>query len=162
MSSENNNALVGKLPDHPHPLLSTLKPLVGSWTISGPEVQGGIRCSFMEGGFYFIQEIELINFGRRYSGIEYVSYDEDTKTLRSRLMGTDGARYTYTWEMDGKQRTIWFGDLGSPHFTKAEFTSDDCLEGTWQWPNSDGSSGGYAYVMKRDRYVPESTAAASA
>ena len=110
--STTTNHLAGHLPAQPHALLRTLQPLVGTWKLIGLDVDGVIRWEWMEGGFFLIQHFDLQQQGHQ-KGIEYTGYDEETGTLRSRLMQTNGSRFTYTYEIDGDTWYYWFGNKGS-------------------------------------------------
>jgi hypothetical protein len=57
--ADNNNALVGKLPKTPNPALKKLERLVGTWRISGPDVEGEVTFEWMESGFFLIQHFDL-------------------------------------------------------------------------------------------------------
>lgn len=58
-------------------------------------------------GHYLVQEFDTVTpSGRTLSGIEYVTWDEDTQSLRAHLMADDGTYWT------------WFGDKGSDNFSK--------------------------------------------
>jgi hypothetical protein len=146
--AENNN--FQPLPPIPNPALKTLDRLVGRWKMRGPEVEGDVSYEWMEGGFFLIQKFAISNSGNVSKGIEYSGFDEDTKTIRSRLMGTDGARFTYTYEMDGDTLFYWFGDKGSTWFSKTQFSRDGgSLSGRWHMPQSMGGSEGYDYTLTR-------------
>jgi hypothetical protein len=146
--AENNNDQVADLPKTPHPELRKLQPIVGRWRITGPEVKGEVTYEWMEGGFFLIQRFDLVNFGSHHKGIEYAGWDDDTGTVRSRLMGTDGARFTYTYALDGNVYTYWFGEKGSPTFSRGTI-SDDGREivGRWEIPGAPG--GGYDWRLTR-------------
>lgn len=147
--AENNNHLVGKLPKEPNSLLKTLEPLIGKWEISGPDVEGEVIFEWMEGSFFLIQKFDLQQGGHQ-KGIEYTSFDEETGTLRSRLMQTNGSRFTYTYEIDGKTFIYWFGDKGSDIYSHSTFSKDgNTITGAWYWKNEDRTPGGYEYQMKR-------------
>lgn len=149
--AENNNALAtaGKLPETPHPALQTLARLVGTWNLTGDQLEGETTFSWMEGGFFLIQKFDLHQNGHQ-KGIEYIGFDEDTQTLRSRLMQTDGSNFTYTYEIEGDDFWIWFGDKGSDNFSKATFNADNnSYSGRWQWPLEGGKTGGYSYTATR-------------
>lgn len=146
--AENNN--FQDLPKAPHPRLKTLDRLVGRWRMSGPDVSGEISYRWMEGGFFLIQEFDLVNYGQRAKGIEYAGFDEDTQTIRTRLMGTAGERFTYTYQMDGDTLYYWFGDKGSHWFSKATFSADNLsLSGRWHMPKSEGGQEGYDFTLTR-------------
>ena len=147
--AEHNNHLAGRLPPKPHPLLQTLEPLVGTWRMSGPEVAGIITWEWMEGAFFLIQRFDLLQ-QRHQKGIEYTGYDEETGTLRSRSMQTNGSRFTYTYEIDGDTWLYWFGDKSSSGHARATFSKDRrTITGRWQWVATDGSPAGYDFVLKR-------------
>lgn len=144
--AENNNALIWNLPKTPHPLLKTLEPLVGKWQVSGPNVKGEVEYEWMEGGFFLIQRFDLEQDGHQ-KGIEYTGYDEETDTLRSRLMDINGGRLTYTYEIDGDTFWYWFGDKGSNIYSRATFSPDgNSFSGRWHWDNQDGTPGGYEFT----------------
>ncbi|HEY0739745.1 MAG TPA: hypothetical protein VGD69_32770 [Herpetosiphonaceae bacterium] len=148
--AEHNNEQAGNLPKEPHPALKQFDRLIGDWCITGPDVDGTIRYEWMEGGFFLIQHFDLVNFGARYQGIEYTGYDEDTATLRSRLMGTDGSRFMYTYGFDGNKMYYWFGEKGADNYSVGTFSDDgNTISGRWQWPNPDGTTGGYTYTLQR-------------
>src|SRR5262245_10323087 len=105
--AENNNDQVARLPKAPHPGLRRLQPLIGRWRITGPEVEGEVAYEWMEGGFFFIQRYDLVNFGAPHKGIEYAGWDDETGTVRSRLMGTDGSRFTYTYALEDGVLHYW-------------------------------------------------------
>lgn len=146
--AENNN--FQQLPKTPHPTLKSLSPLIGKWRMPGAEVEGEICYEWMEGGFFLVQHFDLVNSGTRAKGIEYAGFDEDTQTIRSRLMGVDGARLTYTYEMKGDTLFYWFGDKGSSWFSEGKFASDGkSVSGRWRMPQQEGGTEGYDYTLFR-------------
>jgi len=148
--AENNNDQAGSLPKSPHPKLRTLDPLIGRWRMAGPEVDGEVSYEWMEGGFFLIQRYDLVNFGERYKGIEYAGWDEDTGTIRSRLMGTDGSRFTYTYALEGNVLYYWFGEKGSPVFSRGVLSADGkSIVGRWNMPTEKNPGGGYDYRLTR-------------
>jgi hypothetical protein len=58
------------------------------------------------------------DFGERHKGIEYSGWDDETGTVRSRLMGTDGSRFTYTYALEDHVFHYWFGEKDSPIFSR--------------------------------------------
>ena len=148
--AENNNHLVGKLPKTPHPKLKTLEPLIGKWKLTGPDVEGEVTFEWMEGGFFLIQKFDLHQAGEHHKGVEYTGIDEETQTLRSRLMDIDGSRFTYTYEIDGDTFHYWFGDKGSKIYSRSKISADgNSFEGAWHWTNEDGTPGGYEFSGTR-------------
>jgi hypothetical protein len=146
--AENNNDQVGNLPASPHPELRKLQVIIGRWRIDGPDVEGEVVYEWMEGGFFFIQRYDLVNFGSRVVGIEYSGWDEETRTIRSRLMGTDGSRFTYTYRLDGNVLYYWFGEKDSPVFSRGVIAADgQHIEGRWTIPEAPG--GGYDWRLTR-------------
>jgi hypothetical protein len=69
---------------------------------------------------YLIQEFETTTpNGRKLPGIEYVTWNEDTQTLRSHLMADDGSNFSYTYQVDDDGTCwTWFGDKGK-NFSRA-------------------------------------------
>lgn len=133
--ADNNNDLAGSIPSKPYPVLKQLTPLVGKWKESG-EVSGTSTYEWLDGGFFLVQRFDtIVPDGRRIKGVEYITYDEDTDTLRSHLMDNLGSNFTYTYEIDGDTITIWFGDKGSDNFYKGTISKDGKkITGGWQWP----------------------------
>lgn len=147
--AENNNAFAHNLPATPNPALKKLEPLVGNWKLTGPGVDGALSFEWMEGGFFLIQQFDLQQNGHQ-KGIEYIGFDEDTQTLRSRLMQTNGSNFMYTYELEGNTLWVWFGEKGSESFSRATFSQDgNSYTGRWQWPESNGRPGGYDYTAIR-------------
>jgi len=146
--AENNNHQVGHLPKTPHPGLRRLQPLIGTWRVEGPDVKGDVAWEWMEGGFFLIQRFDLVNFGNRYKGIEYAGWDDETGTVRSRLMGTDGSRFTYTYALEDDVYYYWFGEKDSPTFSRGVIAADGrSIEGRWAIPGAPG--GGYDWRLTR-------------
>ena len=76
---------------------------------------------------------------------EYIGFDEDTGTLRSHFMNTNGANFTYTWAVEGDTVRIWFGDKDSDNLFVGHFDKGRAsYAGKWQWPG-----GGYEAKMTR-------------
>ncbi|MHC1754141.1 MAG: hypothetical protein AB9861_01695 [Methanosarcina sp.] len=148
--ADNNNAIWDRLPGMPYPELKKLDRLVGKWKVSGPNIDGYVTYEWMEGGFFLIQNFDLIYDGERHKGIEYTGFDEDTRTLRSHLMGINGGNFTYTYNIVGDTLYYWFGDKDSDNFSKGTFSKDgNTIIGRWQWLEGDGKTGGYQYTMTR-------------
>jgi hypothetical protein len=148
--ADNNNALLGQIPKTPYPALKTLDRLIGTWKITGPDVDGQSTFEWMEGGFFLIHHFQMGQGDEKVKGIEYIYYDPDTQTLRTHMMDKSGANFTYTWDVTEKEFWNWFGEKGSNNFSHSTFSADgNTLTGRWQWPNPDGTQGGYAFSMTR-------------
>jgi hypothetical protein len=82
----------------------------------------------------------------KLTGIEYVTWDEDTQTLRSHLMADDGCNFTYTHQVDDDGTCwSWFGDKGAANFFKGRLSEDGrTITGRWQWPG-----GGFDVVSRK-------------
>lgn len=142
---DNNNRLAGRLPSEPYPELRQLDRLVGAGEVSGSLLSGTVVFEWMEGGFFLIQRIDAEAGGRRVRGVEYIGYDEDTRTLRSHYMDAHGNNFAYTWEIDGDSIVTWFGDRGSDTFFEGRFGEDgQFYSGAWRWPG-----GGYTAIVTR-------------
>jgi len=134
--ADNNNNRVSELPLKPHPALQRFEPLLGTWkTDGGAPSTSTYRMGL--GGHYLIQEFDTKTpSGRTLSGIEYVTWDEETQSLRSHLMADDGSNFTYTYQLD-QDGTFWtwFGDKDSDNFFKGTLSKDGkTITGRWQWP----------------------------
>jgi hypothetical protein len=148
--ADNNNREAGNLPKAPNPALRELDRLVGKWRVSGG-YKGIDVFEWMEGGFFFVHRFDgTTPYGRLVKGVEYVGFDGDTQTLRSHLIGIDGSNFTYTWEVEGDDWTIWFGDRGSDNFFRGKFDRDgNTVTGRWQWREGDGRTGGFEFTSTR-------------
>jgi hypothetical protein len=134
--ADNNNDRVGELPLTPHPAMQQLRHLLGTWRNEGG-APGTSTYRWGLGGHYLIQEFTTETpGGRQLSGIEYVTWDEDTQSLRSHLMADDGSNFTYTYQADDDGTVwTWFGDKGSDNFFKGKISEDGkTITGRWQWP----------------------------
>ena len=144
--ADSNNHRVAELPLTPHPAMTRLRHLVGTWKNEGA-VPGASIYRMGLGGHYLIQEFETTTpRGRTLSGIEYITWDEDTQTLRSHLMADDGSNFTYTHQVDDDgTHWTWFGDKGSDNFFKGQLSDDGrTITGRWQWPG-----GGFDVVSRK-------------
>lgn len=134
--ADNNNHRAAELPLSPHAAMKTLDHLVGRWRNEGG-APGTSTYRWALGGHYLVQEFETETpRGRRLSGIEYITWDEDTQSIRSHLMADDGSNFSYTYQVDDDGTVwTWFGDKGASNFFKGAL-SDDArkIEGRWQWP----------------------------
>lgn len=134
--ADNTNHRAADLPLTPHPAMKRLQHLLGTWRNEGA-VAGISTYRMGLGGLYLIQEFETTTpSGRKLAGIEYVTWGENTQSLRSHLMADDGCNFAYTYQIDddGTYRT-WFGDKGSDGKT---------IAGRWQWPG-----GGFDVVSRK-------------
>jgi len=144
--ADNNNNRVTELPLTPHPAMQQLEALLGTWQTEG-EAPGTSTYKMALGGQFVTQEFETETpNGRKISGIEYITWDEDTQTLRSHLMADDGSNFSYTYQVDTDGTCwTWFGDKGSDNFFKGALSDDgQTLAGRWQWPG-----GGFDVVSKK-------------
>ncbi|HSW65769.1 MAG TPA: hypothetical protein VLI54_01360 [Bacillota bacterium] len=134
--ADNNNDRVAELPLPPHPAMQQLKHLIGHWRNDGG-APGTSTYKWGLGGHFLIQEFKTETpSGRRLSGIEYITWDEDTQSLRSHLMADDGSNFTYTYQFDDDGTMWnWFGDKESDNFFKGMLSKDgNTITGRWQWP----------------------------
>jgi hypothetical protein len=134
--ADNNNNRAAELPLTPHPSMKRLEHLVGVWRNEGG-APGKSAYRWGLGGHYLIQEFETETpSGRRLNGIEYITWDEDTKSLRSHLMADDGCNFSYTYQLDDDGTVwTWFGDKGAKNFFKGKISEDGkTIVGRWQWP----------------------------
>lgn len=137
-------------PSEPSPKLKALDKLLGTWELSG-EVRGRVTYAWMEGGFFLIQRVNLLQEdGTESTGMEVIGHErglgaEPSVDVKSRFYSDTGGTLDYTYELEGQTLTIWFGDRGSPAYYKGEFSpDDDILSGHWHWPG-----GGYEATSTR-------------
>ena len=136
LMADNNNDRVSELPLQPHPAMRQLQHLVGTWKNEGG-APGTSTFRLGLGGHYLIQEFETMTpRGRTLTGIEYVTWDAATQTLRSHLMADDGSNFTYTYQIDDDGTCwTWFGEKGSSNYFKGQLSADGkAIAGRWQWP----------------------------
>lgn len=134
--ADNNNNRAAELPLSPHPATGRLKHLIGSWRNEGG-APGKSTFRWGLGGHFLIQEFETETpRGRRLSGVEFITWDEDTQSRRSHLMADDGSNFTYTHQVDDDGTVwSWFGDKGASNFFKGKLSADaKMIHGRWQWP----------------------------
>ncbi|GGS68109.1 hypothetical protein ACIBIZ_44685 [Nonomuraea spiralis] len=130
----------------PNPALRQLDVLIGTWRVSNVEDgeatdAGTVRFAWLEGGNFLVQHVDLADT----KAVEYIGYDEESKTLKSHLFGQSAEILKYTWEVDGDTLTIWYGDQGSPARFVGTFNEDRSTNsGAWEWPG-----GGYQSTMTR-------------
>lgn len=146
-----NNHLVGQLPSTPYPELERLEPLIGKWHVETEiGMDGYATFEWMEGGFFLIQRFHFATEEETIKGIEYTGFDEDTQTLRSHMMDTQGHNFTYTWDIIGDNVWYWFGDRDSDRFSHGKLSKDGkTIAGRWQWREPNGQLGGYNYTMTK-------------
>jgi hypothetical protein len=147
--ADNNNDLAGQLPEEPYLQLKKLERLLGKWKVSGDFIEGGISFEWMAGGFFLIQQVDLRRGDYPITGVEYIGFDEDSRTLRSHFMDNHGSNFSYTWDLQGNTLRIWFGDKDSDNFCIATFSEDgNSYHSRWQWPEG-GAIGGYEADLTR-------------
>jgi hypothetical protein len=111
-----------------HPDLKSLERLVGTWTISG-DAQGTVTYTWMDGGFFLMQHVDLVQDGRRIKGLEIIGHlkpfgEEPSEDIKSRFYDTIGNTLDYVYELTGNTLTIWAGEKGSPAYFKGTFSDD--------------------------------------
>jgi hypothetical protein len=135
------------------PQLKALDRLVGTWKVSGGSA-GTVTYRWMEGGFFLIQDIELLSDGRQTKGMEIIGRhrpfgaEQPSEDIKSTYYDTQGGTFGYVYELDGDTLTIWGGEKGSPAYYQGTFSPDgDTVTGGWVYPGG----GGYLSDMTRVR-----------
>ena len=128
----------------PNPDLKSLDRLIGTWKQSG-EVDGEITYEWAEGGFFLMQRVDLVQYGNKIKGIEFIGHEfpfgsEPSKDIKSRFYSyLDGMTLDYVYEIEGNTLTIWGGERGSPAYYKGQFSEDgNTLTGRWVYPGGGG------------------------
>jgi hypothetical protein len=151
MTTTNHNQELLPQATSPAPALKALEGLIGSWKVKGREfgsegkIYGQVSFEWMENGAFLIQKVDLNHNGFNIKGFEYIGYDEESQSVKSRFFDTTGNLYEYVWELDGDSLTIWGGYAGSAAVFRGAFSSDNNrYSGHWEWPG-----GGYESTMIR-------------
>ena len=94
MSDDDTDAQDYGRPPTPNPDLKSLDKLVGTWEMSG-DVQGRVSFECMEGGFFLIQRVDLVQYGQRIKGIEIIGHErpfgaESSEEMKSHFYSNTG------------------------------------------------------------------------
>lgn len=146
----------------PDPDIARLGALVGTWSIEGrefdsdAEIRGRVRFEWLEGGFFLVQHVDLVHAGYAIKGIEVIGRErkfgesEPGQHIISRFYDNMGNTLDYVYELEGDYLTIWGGQIGSPAAFRGTISPDgNTLTGSWEWPNEDGTTGGYSQTATR-------------
>jgi hypothetical protein len=135
----------------PSPDLKRLDRLVGTWNVSGPDIQGQVTYEWMEGGFFLLQHVDFIHGGNHIKGLEVIGHlqpfgEPPSPDIHSRFYDTLGNTFDYVYEVDGDTLMIWGGVRGSPAYYKGTFNADGTANtGAWVYPGG----GGYESTMTK-------------
>jgi hypothetical protein len=149
--TEKDSAPAQPQPPQLNPDLKSLDRLVGTWNVSGPDIQGQVTFEWMEGGFFLLQHVDFVHGGRKIKGLEIIGHlqpfgAEPSQDIRSRYYNTSGGTFDYVYELEGDTLTIWGGEKGSPAYYKGTFSDDgNTNSGAWVYPGG----GGYESTMTR-------------
>ncbi len=148
--TEKVNTQVPSQPVSPDPDLSSLEPLVGTWTLSG-ETKGQATYSWMEGDFFLLQQVDFEHGDNRIKGLEIIGHlrpfgEEPSSDIKSRFYSSTGDTLDYVYELKDNTLMIWGGEKGSPAYYKGTISSDgNTCTGDWVFPGG----GGYSTTMTR-------------
>jgi hypothetical protein len=123
--------------------------MVGRSRLSGG-VEGTVRFEWMEGGYFLIQHVDLVQHGRAIRGIEIIGHlrpfgEPPSEEIRSRFYDNQGNTLDYVYELEGDTLTVWGGEKGSPAYMKATIDPDGNTHGEWVYPGG----GGYEFTATR-------------
>jgi hypothetical protein len=123
--------------------------MVGKARFSGG-VEGTSRYEWMEGGYFLIQHVDLVQHGQAIKGIEIIGNlrpfgEPPSEEIRSRFYDNHGNTLDYVYELEGDTLTIWGGEKGSPAYMKATIDPDGNSHGEWVYPGG----GGYEFSTSR-------------
>ena len=124
--------------------LKSLDALVGTWELTGG-AEGTIRYEWMEGGYFLLQHVDLVQDGQTVRGLEVIGHnrpfmEEPETEIRSRFYDSVGNTLDYTYEpLDENTVKIWAGEKGSPAYALSEMSSDGkTLSAEWVYPGGGG------------------------
>jgi hypothetical protein len=123
--------------------------MVGRSRLSGG-VEGTSRFEWMEGGYFLIQHVDLVQHGMEIKGIEIIGHlrpfgEPPSEEIRSRFYDNQGNTLDYVYELEGDTLTVWGGEKGSPAYMKAAIDPDGNTRGEWVYPGG----GGYEFTTTR-------------
>ena len=132
-------------PQMPQPSeqLKALQKLIGRWRVTGG-VDGTVTYRWMEGGFFLLQDVDLIQNGIQIIGMEIIGHlrpfgEPESPALMSRFYDNQGNTLDYEYEISGDDLTIWAGAKGSPAYFKGTFSQDGRInQGSWVYPEGYG------------------------
>jgi uncharacterized protein DUF1579 len=134
-----------------NPALKSLNVLVGTWDVtrrdfgSDKEMRGQLSFEWMDGGFFLILNTLFENNGARIKAVEYIGYDERSKTCTSRYFDNRGSAASYTWEIRDDTLKVWFGEVGAQAAFRGKFSNNhNTITGRFEWPG-----GGFTSTMTR-------------
>jgi hypothetical protein len=155
MTEQQQPAASGPTAPQPHPRLRELEVLVGTWDLTGHDLDGGsaftgtVTRRWLPGGYFLVQEMRIDN--EDSAGAEYIGYDFAQDSLRSMFFSTEGPgpfcpfALEYVWQIDDDTLTIWHGERDSPaRFTGHIDRGAGIIDGQWEWPG-----GGYHATATR-------------
>ena len=134
----------------PNPALRSLDRLVGTWQVSGPEIEGTTIYEWLGGGFFLVQHFDFVHSGRNVKGLEVIGFERsfgaDPGTdLVSRIFDNEGNTFKYVYEVTDETLTIWGEEKGSPAYYRGTWSENgDICAGAWVYPG-----GGYESTMTR-------------
>jgi hypothetical protein len=149
--TDETQAFADALTSAPHLDLSSLERLVGTWRVSGPDIEGQVTYRWMEGGHFLLQYVDFVHGGRAIKGMEVIGHlrpfgEAPSADIVSRFYDTQGNTLDYVYEVDGDTLTIWGGVRGSPAYYRGTFSADGTSNtGAWVYPGG----GGYEATMTR-------------
>lgn len=138
-------------PVKPNPDLKSLARLVGTWQVSGPDIDGRVTYEWLEGGFFLLQHFDFVHGGRDVKGVELIGHEQGFRTepseaIKSRIYDNAGNTFEYVYEVTDDTLTIWAGERGSPAYYQGHWSDDGNTNvGAWVYPGG----GGYASTMTR-------------
>jgi len=128
----------------PNPELKKLEKLVGIWNVSG-EVCGQVSYSWMEGGFFLVQYVDL----EGSKGLEFIGYDEENGILRSHYFDDDGKVLEYTYKVNETDHIISIDMPGIKGDFNGKYSNNgNTISGNWHWKQN-GEELGYKAIFTK-------------
>jgi hypothetical protein len=147
-----------QLPE-PHPLLRTLEPMVGRWSLHGrtdgaeqDNISGEIELDWLPGGHFMRQRSKIEIAGLvNVDGLELIGYEPETDSLASKVYSNVApVPVGYHWKLEGRELTIHMDAGATMHATISE--DGDSFSGRWEPdPGHENDPGMLAYSFAGSR-----------
>ena len=138
--TDENNAQVASQTSEPRPGLRSLDKLVGTWRVSGPDIEGYVTYEWMEGGFFLVCHVDFKGVVGSGTGITVMGYSVGEKAYSYREFNSWGEFTDSKGSLDGDTWT-WSND---------EKMGGTPMKGRFIMKVTSPTSYGFSYEMSGD------------